>query len=89
MFRATEPTLRTAGGLRAAFRRAVDVALAFATLEDGDEPSTAPAQHPHHRPLRTPTRARRPGAVRARPQDCSTPLLTRPPRPARQHASSR
>jgi hypothetical protein len=89
MFPATEPPLRTAGGLRAALRRAVDVAIAFATLEDGDEPAVAPAAHPHRRPLRAPARTRRPGAARARPQDCTTPLLTRPPRSARQHASSR
>jgi hypothetical protein len=33
--------------------------------------------HPHRRPLGRPARPRRPGGVRAEPQACTTPLLTR------------
>jgi hypothetical protein len=33
--------------------------------------------HPHRRPLGRPSRTRRSGAVRAQPQACTTPLLTR------------
>ena len=89
MFPVTERPLRSAGGWRAALRRAVDVAVAFATLDDAGEPPATPVEHPHRRPLRAPARARRPGAVRARHESCTTPLLPRPPRPARQHAPSR
>ncbi len=89
MFPAPETSVPTARGWRAALRRAVDVAIAFATLDDGPDAAPTPAEHPHRRPLRAPARPRRPGAVRPRAQDCTTPLTARPRRPARQHASSR
>jgi hypothetical protein len=71
---------------RERFRRAVDLAVAFATLEDltedlGAAPTApghpdAPESHDHpHRPtLRAPQRRRRPGTVAARVQPCTTPL---------------
>jgi hypothetical protein len=71
---------------RERFRRAVDLAVAFATLEDiteaRDVGPTAPGHpdapgsydHPHRRPLRAPQRSRRPGIVAARVQPCTTPL---------------
>ena len=40
-----------------------------------------PAAHPHRRPLSTPSRGRRPGAVRPAPQPCLTPLVARRGRP--------
>jgi hypothetical protein len=61
---------------RAAVRRAVDLAVAFATLEDSIEPrghDDDRVTHPHRRPLRAVSRARRPGAGAARPQHCVTP----------------
>lgn len=37
-------------------------------------PPTVPPSHPHRRPLRATSRARRPGAVPPDPQPCITPL---------------
>jgi hypothetical protein len=66
-------------------RRAVDLAVAFATLEDDLAAATttppchpdAPRSlhdHPHRQPLRGAQRPRRPGVVAARVQPCTTPL---------------
>jgi hypothetical protein len=72
---------------RRRLRRAVDLAVAFVTLEDGPPaaPSApghpdAPGPHPHRRPLRSPQRARRPGSVPARVAHCTTPLVAPAPR---------
>jgi hypothetical protein len=63
--------------LRDALRRAADLIVAFATLEDVSGPRDHPGghgTHPHRRPLRTPAHARRPGAVAARPAVCTSPV---------------
>src|SRR3954451_14005575 len=76
---------------RARLRRAVDLAIAFATLEDapaGRASGRPPAGHPdapradhlHRRRLREPELRRRPGAVQARVTPCTTPLAPPPPR---------
>jgi hypothetical protein len=84
---AAAPSWRKAAG------RALGLARAFLTLEDGPvdaasaaiaEPSARPhgpvesPAHPHRQPLRPVHRSRRPGAAAPRPQLCITPLL--PPR---------
>lgn len=63
---------------RESVRRAVDLVVAFATLEDGPTPSAprghaGAARHPHRQPLRAPTRAGRPGTVAQRALTCRTP----------------
>lgn len=63
---------------RERLRRAVDLAVAFATLEDAPPAPghpDAPGPHPHRRPLRSPQRSRRPGAVPARVAHCTAPLV--------------
>jgi hypothetical protein len=45
------------------------------------DPAATRATHPHRRPLTTPSRTRRPGAVRPEPQPCLTPLVARRSRP--------
>ena len=71
-----------ASSWRETVRRAVDLAVAFATLSDElpRRPVDDLADHPHRRPLRAPERARRAGRVAARPQSCRTPLADRPRR---------
>src|SRR5436190_19975662 len=76
-WKVTSPRPGVRPSWRAAVSRAVDLAVAFATLEDVSGPHGHPGDaepHPHRRPLRTPPRARRPGAVAARPHLCVTPL---------------
>jgi hypothetical protein len=74
---------------REAARRAVDLAVAFATLSDElprrhvDES----AVHPHRRPLRAPSRMRRHGSVSPRTHRCTTPVAQRL-RPSGQRLSS-
>jgi hypothetical protein len=75
------PTPRTdPRNWRDAVRRAVDLAVAFATLADelGDDVPHGsvdhPALHPHRAPLRAQSAPRRPGAGAPRPQHCLTPL---------------
>jgi hypothetical protein len=74
-----------------AVTRAVDLAIAFATLDsygiDGardaaGEPPKAPPPpaHPHRAPLTTPRPPRRPGVTPARPGRCVTPLRHAPRR---------
>jgi hypothetical protein len=67
-------------------RHAVDLTVAFVTLEDAysefDDPSgdSSPARasvdvrHPHRKPLRPMPRSRRPGAAAHRPQVCTAPV---------------
>jgi hypothetical protein len=77
----------TPTGWQQAVRRALDVTIAFATLDsygiDGprdaapDPPSPQgppPQEHPHRAPLTAPRPPRRPGAGRRRPVRCVTPL---------------
>jgi hypothetical protein len=71
---------------RSRLRRAVDLAVAFATLEDitedrdgaftapGHPGAPGPYDHPHRVPLRAAQRSRRPGTVAARVQPCTSPL---------------
>jgi hypothetical protein len=83
----------TPTGWHQAVRRALDVAIAFATLDgygiDGPrdaapEPASPqgpkPQEHPHRAPLTAPRPPRRPGAVRQRPVRCVTPLELAPRR---------
>lgn len=73
---------------REAVRRALDLAVAFATLEDlsgahdllEDREPGADERHPHRRPLRPAPRARRPGAGASRPQVCLTAPVRAPQR---------
>ncbi len=63
--------------MHAAFRAATGLARAASRSEywEVSEPAApAVSPHPHRRPLRATKRARRPGAVAARPQVCTTPL---------------
>jgi hypothetical protein len=74
-------------GWRGALLRGLDAVVAFATLRDAELPDPAPsdraggpahaASHPHRRPLRAPSRARRPGVVAPARQACTTPLAPR------------
>jgi hypothetical protein len=77
----------TPTGWQQAVRRALDVTIAFATLDsygiDGprdaapDPPSPQgppPQEHPHRAPLTAPRPPRRPGAGRRPPVRCVTPL---------------
>jgi hypothetical protein len=74
--------------LRERLRRAADIARAFVLLEDqvweDDLEARGPigelAGHPHREPLRSPLRARRPGAAQPRPQVCLCPVRSEPPR---------
>ena len=80
MFSPATPTRTTTAPWRAKVRRAVDLVVAFATLEDvphdhADAPAT---QHHHPRRLRAATPARRPGTTPSRHHACMSPL----PRPA-------
>jgi hypothetical protein len=72
-------------------RHAVDLTVAFVTLEDAhpglDDPSDASAaparasvddRHPHRKPLRSMPRSRRPGAAAHRPQICTAPVGATP-----------
>jgi hypothetical protein len=83
---------------RDALRHAVDLAVAFATLEDADahpEPAgesevrptsareSVDVRHPHRAPLRPQPRPRRPGAVATRTQACTSPVGHRPATPPR------
>jgi hypothetical protein len=78
MFWQADPTNRSPERpWRTRLRRAVDLAVAFATLEEAPSPPghpDAPEPHPHHRTLRAPARAGRPGTVAARVTPCTTPL---------------
>ncbi|HEU4978074.1 MAG TPA: hypothetical protein VFT42_04200 [Solirubrobacteraceae bacterium] len=85
------PDSRTARrSWRETVRRALDLAVAFATLEEISGPAGlldehelgASARHPHRRPLRPASRARRPGAGAPRAQVC----LTAPERAPRRRA---
>ena len=64
--------------LRDTLRRAADLIVAFATLEEvsgsRDHPGGHGSIHPHRRPLRPGAHARRPGAVAARPAVCTSPV---------------
>ena len=80
MFSPTLTSRTKARTWRDAVRRAVDLAVAFATLADElgeDVPRGTvndPAPHPHRVPLRAARAPRRPGAGAQRPQHCLTPL---------------
>jgi hypothetical protein len=91
MFSPTADPRPAKRSLRDAVRRAVDLAVAFATLSDELPRSHAddPAEHPHRRPLRAPSRARRPGPVHQRAQSCTTPVANRPRRPRSTSSSLR
>jgi hypothetical protein len=60
-------------------RKAVDLAVAFATLADA-QPSESPrapvdqADHPHRKPLRPRPGSRRPGEAVRRPETCLSPV---------------
>ena len=54
-----------------------------ATTSGAAQATRSGPAHPHRRPLRTPTRPRRPGAVRPEPQACLTPLVARRARHSR------
>ena len=92
MFSPTPYPRNEAPSWRETFRRAVDLAVAFATLADpGDDVPHGtvdhPAPHPHRAPLRASRAPRRPGAGAPRLQHCLTPLdpASAPPsRPQRQ-----
>ena len=83
---------------RVTVRRAVDLAVAFATLSDdlgtGSRGAAAvphgtvdgPVRHHHRRPLRSSSPARRPGTVAGRPQICLSPVR---PHQLRHHTSIR
>ena len=92
---AQRPVWRQSGGLgrpelpapwRARLRRALDLAVAFATLEDAPPPPGHPDapgplhDHPHRRTLPSPQHRRRPGTVAARVTPCTTPLAPSAPR---------
>ncbi len=89
---------RPARNWRVTVRRAVDLAVAFATLSDdlgpgsrGTEsvphgPVDGPVRHHRRRRLRTSSPARRPGTVAGRPQICLSPVR---PHRARHHTSIR
>jgi hypothetical protein len=66
-----------------AVHRALDLARAALLLdqpfEDTGEPVDARAYHPHRNPPRRARRRRRPGAVLARPQHCTIPLVRAAP----------
>ncbi|HZL54907.1 MAG TPA: hypothetical protein VFC22_04680 [Solirubrobacteraceae bacterium] len=66
-----------------AVHRALDLARAALLLdppfEDTDELVDARAYHPHRSPPRRSRRPRRPGAVLARPQHCTIPLVRSAP----------
>jgi hypothetical protein len=87
MFSPTADPRPAKRSLRDAVRRAVDLAVAFATLSDELPRSHAddPALHPHRTPLRAPQRARRPGQVRPRAHVCVSPVPERARR--RRHTS--
>jgi hypothetical protein len=69
-------------------RKAVDLAVAFATLADA-EPSESPrapvdpADHPHRTPLRPTSRPRRPGEAVRRVEVCTAPVNRQPADPPR------
>jgi hypothetical protein len=97
MFSPTADPRPARSSWREAVRRAVDLAVAFATLSDElppHGPADEPAVHPHRQALRAPSRARRPGRVAPRVHICLTPLPSRATRPApasqrsRHHTSS-
>ena len=81
--------------LRERLLHAVDLAVAFATLRDAEETTSAPRgnvdrAHPHRTPLRPPTRPRRPGAAGPRKQHCITPVEgARPRLPRRRTRAAR
>jgi hypothetical protein len=90
MFSPTAPPGSAKRSWREAVRRAVDLAVAFATLSD-ELPRRHvddPAVHPHRQPLRASSRARRPGTVPPRAHRCTTPVAQRL-RPPQQHLSSK
>ena len=75
---------------RQAIRHAVDLAVAFTTLESfsfprphGPSVDPAAALHPHRRPLGPPPRTRRSGAVPPRPAICIASLRGGAPAPRR------
>jgi len=87
----TRPAPRSAR-LLSAVRNAVDLAVAFATLESYDLSGPhgsvdRPATHPHRDRLRAPSRAGRPGAVPARAHHCVTPRTERRPRRHQAHTT--
>jgi hypothetical protein len=73
------PNSRTSNAdWRGKVRRAVDLVVAFATLEDVPHGSVDEApEHPHRRPLRSAPRARRPGQVPERHHACASPVTRR------------
>jgi hypothetical protein len=95
-----EPTPRRSW--RERVRSAVDLTVAFALLEDAhpapeppdpserDDPRSARvsvgAVHAHRKPLRPMPRPRRPGAVPARAQVCTSPVGHTPPAPPKRRA---
>jgi hypothetical protein len=91
MFSPTADPRPAKRSLREAIRRAVDLAVAFATLADEPLPRRHAddlADHPHRVPLRVSSRARRPGVVAPRAHSCTTPVADRPRR-ARSSSSVR
>jgi hypothetical protein len=83
------------GAWQRAVTRALDLAIAFATLDsygidgardaDGEPPKAPPLPaHPHRAPLTAPRPPRRPGVTPARPGRCVTPLRHAPHRRSRQ-----
>jgi hypothetical protein len=79
-----QPTVRRSW--REKVRHAVDLTVAFVTLEDAhsefddhhgeSSPTRASVDdhHPHRKPLRPMPRPRRPGAAAHRPQLCTAPI---------------
>jgi hypothetical protein len=81
MFSPTADPRPAKRSLRETVRRAVDLAVAFATLSDEPLPRRHDddlAEHPHRVPLRASSRAGRPGSVPQRAQSCTTPVANRP-----------
>ena len=89
-----QPTARQSW--RDKVRHAVDLTVAFVTLEDAPSqdpttdaaPATSPRpeiddRHPHRKPLRPMPRPRRPGAAAHRPQLCIAPIVHTPSAPKR------
>jgi hypothetical protein len=64
-------------GPRTAAAKALARAAARPATVEASAPARGPRPHLHRRALRAPAHSRRPGAVRAAPQPCLTPLPAR------------